>query len=183
MKKDNTVRIGDRVKIIHPHFFVRCGYPMSLESSILHVNKYQCRIENLLKEIINLNEENNYDSNKYKRYINSIKKEYARAYLEKENFGGDNRIIETIELKEHLNEEYLVMDKRVVRTGTYIKRANDYPAELINQKSHVILELDMYVEIKDIFYSKLHSFKQLRIESCNVEKLDNLPNHEDNLLF
>ena len=38
-KKKDIIRVGDTVKIVDPHFFVRVGYPLDLNKATEEVSK------------------------------------------------------------------------------------------------------------------------------------------------
>lgn len=160
MSKKSTIYIEDEVKIIKPHFFKRCGYPMSLEYALDKIEPHEEDIREVLSKVLGTNP--NWKG-KYK-HMDNIKKLFALAYLSFNKYGGYERSIETFEDNDYINKIYTVVDKKIVRTGRYYKY-DEYNNGLINQKSHVILTLD---ENRKYTY-----MEPLRIEVCNVEKVTN----------
>ena len=181
VKKVTSINIGDKVKIINPQFFKRCGYPLSLEKAVDHVrDNYNKEIVDLLKSITEIPETyyfKNIPLNHYNK--NNIIKEFALAYMKAKNYGGNTREIETFTAEEYTNLVFTVIDKKIVKTGIYSKShggLDDYnPPQLINQKSHIILYLDHSINIPCIkFNENIRGITQqqfMKIESCNVEKV------------
>ena len=182
MSKDKVIRVNDRIKIINPNFFKRCGYPLSLEDAFCHINNFDEQIRNLLESIINIESNTQYVKMVYNKYINQIKKGYAGAYLESVGFGGSTRQIETFELKDYKDRIFYVVDKKVVRTGKYTK--DSYSGSyLSNQKAHTILELNEGTYQKDFLHSKVSMYVPLKIEVCNVEKVIDTEGTSDALFW
>ncbi len=188
MKYDRTkiIRCGDRVKIINPQFFVRCGYPLTKEDikrdfitneerglieKLLGITHHTDHIESLL-----LNSSFRKTNETYEKILDDL----AFYKLKQKGFGGSERNIFTIPRDEFKNTECQVVGKRVVQTGVYAKDydCGDYGeyysswSFLSHQKSHVILSLNIW-----------RDSRELEIEASNVEKLGVVSDQERELSF
>ena len=179
MKLNKTIfRVGDRVKIINPEFFVRVGYPLTKEiaKETLISQKQRELICHLLGENYVIDKVGYADpkaddifmtdSNKYGCYY-EILDVLAYHEIAKRNFGGKERKIYTKTLEEFRNKEAVIQKKRTVKTGEYHHGRNwgdgDYdPPYLSDEKSHIILTIDI---------SNCWNLEAREIESINLEKL------------
>lgn len=183
----NIIRVGDKVKIVNPEFFDRCGYPMSLKSAIDEVsNKFKPQIMKLLSAMFKESlSEKHYDRemlekdldmlmayNPYNRHFEEIAKAAGSVWIKSNGYGGDERRIYTKICEDYRGKIAIVDSIRMVKTGDYVPASggNDYwgesdyePAYLTNQKSHKILS---------IFYPRLISTGEYNeIEEIHVEKI------------
>jgi hypothetical protein len=194
------IRSGDRVKIINPEVFLRCGYPLCKEDLKDELRKkYRKVIESLLwsarndKEFV-LKAEldtgwiNHGISRSEINGYNSIIDILASAQLIAKKFGGNERKIFTQKYDNLKDRIFYVTGKKTVMTGFYVPGSGgisyhdeyDYdPPCLEGSKSHIILSLDLCrKEIDEDFKTKyLHTtapwieYQEVRIEAKNVEKL------------
>lgn len=200
MKKE-VIRQGDIVRVIHPEFFIRCGYPLSIKDGMDMImndeeamtalsqgidkalNK-KCSIP-LKDEILGLVPHTNRPrkiSNDFNRIIRIL----AYYRIANEGFGGKERSIYTKWVEEAKGKEFKVIGKKTVATGTYVPASGgyssysgeyeyDYEAPFLDGlKNHVILEL-MDGSYDGNYYFVGNTIKELGtclwIEKCNVEKV------------
>lgn len=194
MRKD-VIRVGDTVKIINPDFFLRCGYPLSLQDGMDMILNDEEAMKALGKgidkaigreytvplkdEIVGLSSimrptKTSYDILKIIRIL-------AYYRISNMKFGGKERKIFTVRKEEAKGHEFEVISKRVVNTGIYVPASGGYnswgddydydPAYLNNAKSHVILDLMNGSCDGDYYYVGDLIESNLRIEKCNVEKV------------
>lgn len=173
MPKKFVHKIGSTVKIINPLVFKRCGYKLGIEEGVELITLEE---KNQIAKIIGYDMSDilafNYSKvNSHKcRSFDKILQEIAYCKIRALNFGGRERGIRTEDKKELLNQEYVVIQKKVVQTGTYYPGGGgidyytgeyDYcPAYLQNVKAHVILGLsktnyiwsgpDFWIEEKNV---------------------------------
>ena len=162
----NIIRIGDRVKIINPRFIKRVGYnlsPNEIDDSIVDV----ALVRNFLDDFSELitGGKSGYE------YKNDIPRQIIHAlkyfYVDLKDFGGNERKIhyydenECVKYNSHINI-MKVIDKRVVKTGTYETECvdeSDYfqgyysgvysKRSLVNTKTHVLIKLENGYEIEN----------------------------------
>ena len=184
MKKldPKVFRYGDTVKIINPEFFVRCGYPLTLEDAKerLVSQKQREMICALLNENYCIDKigyaEPTIDDLSFRdvdshSFYHKILDEVAYFQLYKARFGGSERKIYTKRLDNLLNHEAVVISKRTVKTGT---RVNGYydedggsPPYLSQEKTHIILTVNVNTTEKDSWAG----YSTEEIEAKNVIKL------------
>ena len=159
-KKDpKIIRIGDTVKIIEPRFFVRCGYPLSVEEAALYIQeKHEIQVNSFLEDL------------GLRDFVNhgEIYRALGYAHCKSRGFGGNNREIYDMKLDELKNLKYEVMSTFFVKTGIYVPASGGYNydggydvdyAYLKNEKTHKILQI----------YCVGRGPKM--IEACHVEKI------------
>lgn len=175
MKNKIVYRYGDKVKIIAPELFIRCGYPKTIESETkIVIDEQGDQIKKMFKELGI--KEIGFNSDIYiSRTFKKIAREIAYCRLKQNGFGGSKREIYTNIVPELKGKIFEVVDKRCVKTGDYNSPnwchdwyygVYDYePGYLSNVKTHVILEIQPCDVIS--FYRD----KKIEIEEINVEKL------------
>jgi hypothetical protein len=167
MTKRKYPEIGNRIRIINPEFFVRCGYPMDLHEEKNRIYQdYGDQIQNFITQLI----PPSWDG----PYIDHTALEIAKAlsyYSAKVNhFGGNERRIFTETHGGLKGKEFYVIGRKTVKTGTYVPggRSGGYEYDeweapyLANEETHIILLLD---KNRVPFFN---SFEQM-IEARNVE--------------
>jgi len=163
MGRKDIIRVGDRVRVIEPLTYVRCGYPLSLFGAFKEVEQiYKEDVLRLIRKVFNNGvdpkEENpvrfkllmmqEIDLTASKQY-KEIMRGVAYAYLKQKGFGGRERRIITAD-KPHLKGAILeVVDSFIVKTGNYYSggwssgtwdsQPEYEPPELGNEKTHKIL--------------------------------------------
>lgn len=151
-----SVRVGDRVEVVVPKEFIRCGYPMDYGEVAEEVAKEH------LKEVMTLINKvaggdygvlEYFEKNPLKSTCGStarkIVQALAYAKCKNERFGGSTRLIYTKDSPEIAGYKGLVTDIKWVVTGEYYAPSyyesmdgGDYePGGLTDQKRHKILEV------------------------------------------
>lgn len=166
--KEEVIRAGDTVKVINPEFFLRCGYPLSLQDGVNMLLKDEAAIAAIENGINTALGRKKYEaesishilSKSYKPHdwhsgraakdFRQIIKILAYYKIANQGFGGKERKIYTKRVEEAKDHTFTVLSKRTVVTGNYIPASGNWsyygeydydPAYLENQKSHVILYL------------------------------------------
>ena len=174
MKKD-IIRVGDKVKIIKPEFFVRCGYPLCLQDACDIVKEtYKEKICDFIQNIgitttklFSTIENDNDFLNTFDKIVKALAYDYVRA----NKFGGAERTIHTITEEVFQNKFMIVKEIQLVKTGIYIGtysfgyEGEFDPPYLSDQKTHKILTLDTPQ------YHYQISYNGFKIEDINVEKV------------
>tara|TARA_Y100000310_G_C20698933_1_gene827876 strand:- start:5569 stop:6150 length:582 start_codon:yes stop_codon:yes gene_type:complete len=167
-KDENIIRVGDKVRVINPEFFVRCGYPKDFNDVAADISvRYRTNIERLMAEVGIVPD---LFSNEGDRAFQKIAKALAYAKLKKEGFGGSIRSIYTQRKDEHEGREFRVDRIFFVKTGKRVPGhvrpmgdVEDYELPyLANEKTHKILH---------IYANDSITYDGQEIEAKNVEKL------------
>ncbi len=166
-KKPSVVvyRKGDRVEIVTPELFVRCGYPKTVKSeSELVESQYSAVIRQALAD---MELPGDFGSGSYARAYQEVVRAVAYGRLRKYGFGGAERALYTQTEPGLAGELFLVLGKRSVRTGHYFapRASYDYcnggyeaePGGLRNAKTHTILLLE-----------SVNTYRQVEIEAVHV---------------
>lgn len=192
----DDLRVNDRVRIINPIVFVRCGYPLTKEvvKSIYITKEQKEAITTILNKSFGLNVSPSLISQDPKADDNII---YSEAYymgnlaytqimdvmagivIQRKGWGGKERKIYTKEYPELLNATGRVLNKNIVKTGEYDAGKGYYshstygevdydPPSLKNALSHVIL--DIWIDDNE----KIPVGGQVQIEKCHVHKIANV---------
>lgn len=104
MKKKNTIREGDRVRIITPQIVIRVGYPKAVADYLEEATtKYQLMLE---KEMPS-------------RCVEKVLQQIAYGLAKADGFGGTERSLHLKEVPELKGQEFTVSGVRTVQTGTY----------------------------------------------------------------
>lgn len=175
--KKTVYRHGDKVRIVTPELFIRCGYPKTIESETKIVIEEQGeQIKKMLKELGLREPFGLYDTNTwFGRAFNKIAREIAYCRLKQNGFGGSKRELYTQNEPDLKGKTFQVVGKRCVKTGDYTAPSWGYdswygcheydPGYLSNEKTHVILEIQPCDMIR------FHREKEMEIEEVHVEKL------------
>jgi len=176
MKKDDIIRVNDKIKIKNPSFFIRCGYEMCVKEvaeqlRTSHSHEFKEFVSDLLSKYQKKFLKLNLDCSKmeYSFFSNLA---YEKCSLN--NFGGNERKIKTISIPELKDVILKVESVKFVKTGirtTYHDYEEGSFSYLKNEKTHKILNLfDDYnlIELYDIYGEIINN---LRIEAVNVEKI------------
>jgi hypothetical protein len=178
------IRVGDKVKIIKPEFFVRCGYDLTFESAMEQVEeKYSEKILGFINEFNSVKipsiliRECDYRGHAFERIVKALAYELIRNQMKD---GNERKIITELE-EERLNKECTVRHKFHVHTGIYNKGhyykhsafdGGDYdPPFLSNLKVHTILQLDFYLGNFVNSMDTEHATGLAQIDSLNVIKI------------
>lgn len=186
--KKNIIRIGDRVKVIQPDLFIRCGYPYTKEHMLRNVLKPEdvIKIEKFLadfgvhQDYFHIKDTNIMhpivDKAYYTRAFDKVADGIAYGLLHAKGFGGRERKVYTEREEKYLNATGTVMSRKVVNSGHYVPGYNgswldpydSEPAYLTNQKTHVIFEVELdYNPDQQCWYP----FTVVQIEKTNLEKI------------
>lgn len=146
----------DRVEIVEPLVFVRCGYPMSWDETYNQLTEtYESQIitdlDGLARGYISAGWPEHLARSLPNAYSDIIH-HLTKAHLNKNRYGGNERAIHTRLDERFRGKIARVMGKRVVKTGRYRKGYgpsgygddDGAPPTLENVKTHVILEVEMY---------------------------------------
>jgi len=181
IKKSKKIvfRPGDKIKIVNPEIFVRCGYTLNKEEGLKLITEEE---KKKVSELVELN----YPlTDLFYQYSNSSDMAKTRVYdeildrlaylkIKQAGFGGQDRKIFT-KLEEKYKDSICVVDsKRVVNTGIRdCHQEGDWETGyyasipyLRRQKSHVILKVSIY-------QNEYINWENFEIEEKNVVKYDN----------
>ena len=171
----NIIRIGDKVKIIKPFIFIRCGYPMSKKDIKESLSKEKLDLlENFVYNFTGLTRDVFTPNYRADNIIDKVKDQLAFGILVANGFGGNTRSIHSKERPELLNITGVVRTRRVVRTGVHERGSRDQetgyydPSYLGNVKSHIIFGIDI-----DLNYDMIGFIDDfdINIEGINLEKI------------
>lgn len=185
-KRKNVIHPNDRVKIINPLIFVRCGYPLTIDivKDTIITQEQKDAIITMLKSFsinyVDAEVKSNllvlYGWNDAGNAYDKILYEMARIVLQQQRWGGVERNIYTEFRPDLINVTCQVSSKRVVKTGVHKSGGgykSDYwgevdfePPYLSNEKSHVILEI-----YTDGCNENIPVGNKIEIEQCNVIKI------------
>jgi len=181
-----TIRIGDKVKIITPKMFVRCGYPLCVRDMAEEVEEiFGDRIRDLMYSV-GFDEFKKYEeiikikpANKEDRNYSKIVMELARIRLSKKKYGGDKRRVHTKIDEIMRGKEVYVENIQFVKSGTYNEgwSSLDYwsgevdymPNYLSDTKTHKILTISSYMD--NFLHVDYRYEDHDRIEAIHVEKI------------
>lgn len=183
-KKKEVYRLHDRIRILTPEVFIRCGYPLTTEMISESMTEEQLKAIHEMFEKFGIRTDPSKvpATNKYFTEIQSINDKpfqfvrnvIARELLGQKRWGGPERKIYTELRSEFLNATATVYSKRVVKTGTYMPGWGhtsyfgeyDYePAYLDGEETHIILTI-----CTD--YGSTYPSQQFEIDERNVVKID-----------
>lgn len=179
MARNNVIRAGDIVRIKNPEFFIRCGYPLSIQDGIKQLMDTQSEDYRKITEFA--------DYFGLSKNILNVKKDFQQiirilAYykIQEQNFGGRERKIYTQFVETAKDHEFEVIGKQTVVTGYYVPATgrssmwnDEYePPYLDDPKVHVILSLyDGSVDGHFYYVNNTLCLPQLKIEQIHVEKV------------
>ena len=180
-KRKDVIRICDRVKIINPQIFLRCGYPLTKQ--IIKDTVITEEQKDLIEEMFKLFGVHSCRQSsdiflatdiKNDRYYEKVLDVMAEVVLGQKQWGGSDRSIYTENRPDLLNISGQVISKKIVKTGRYTSGHSscnyyggydDYdPPYLENETSHVILKV--CVGNPSFIFGE-----EIEIEKCNVEKI------------
>lgn len=169
-KRDRErIRVCDRVRIVTPELFIRCGYPLTLQSETAAVQEeFGEQIQELLLKSGMHHDGLSLSSHRsmLQETVKKVAREIAYGRNYQKHFGGSERKIYTQTVEKWRDKIVQVKGIQIVKTGHYMSGGfSDYerweyePPELESQKAHKIL-----------FFSD-ESFEELGIEAIHVEKI------------
>lgn len=155
MRKE-VFRVNDKIQIISPNIFVRCGYPLTKELAIKNLVSFEekKKIADLVGVYLHNDDQDNLEpiwdelsnGNRSSAYYDILDK-FALLKMRQNNFGGSERKVYTELKPEYLNAVGSIISKKCVQSGIHSNGGNYYEREpnyLANQKTHIIL--DIYLE-------------------------------------
>lgn len=191
-QRKNVFRIYDRVRILNPEVFVRCGYPLTTEMIKEAMTKEQLdAIHQMFDKFGILTDPAKLANQVFGRMtldsvddtaFNAVRNIIAGRILRQKGWGGPERKIYTERRENLLNATATVHGKRVVKTGEYVSgysyrgyfdSYDDYePPRLDCEESHVILKVHTD-------YGTNYPSIEFEIEKCHVEKISKDINDPD----
>lgn len=172
-RRAKVIRRGDKVRIVTPDFFVRCGYPKDIESeSAIVLEKFGAIIRGMIQDPM----KNPATLNPYSdlSLVGKVCREVAYARLRANGFGGTTRSIHSKRKDDLMGKEFVVVDVSFCKTGIYSPPSMsggsyEYepefePGFLHNEKTHKILTLAARSLQDEVGTG-------LRIDAANVDKV------------
>jgi hypothetical protein len=183
-ERKDVIRRHDRVRILNPQIFLRCGYPLTKKMIKDTITKEQMDSIHEMFRKFNINTQvpedvkscllfdyTKFDDKAYQAVLNVM----AGVLLRKQGWGGRERCIYTEHKPVFFNATGTVYEKRVVKTGVHHSGGCSYdyysggydfdPPFLGNEETHVILE------ISTDFMGEYPGGHRMEIEKCHVEKV------------
>lgn len=167
-KRRAKFKAGDRVRVVNPEFFVRCGYP--LEYSDVY-NKVAAEEDERVRKVLR---ELGFDEARmpgytFSRLFGKVVGAITYGRMHDQRFGGAARSIYTQRNEEYRGHVFHVTGVSFVKTGEYVPartaygwEASEYePAYLADEQTHRILDVLSAYDGCD-----------LRIEDVHVELLE-----------
>jgi hypothetical protein len=159
--KPKYAKVGDRVRIVEPLMFKRCGYPLDPRAVR---DKFAMEIHELTKRAVlavrgvALPKHEDQVEDVSLRYFevhrgdqwNLFERAVVGFILQREGFGGRERTVHEVEVAEYKGRTATVTAKQTVMTGTYYAPSCGYngydydydPGGLEDMKAHVIYTLN-----------------------------------------
>jgi len=170
----NIIRVGDRVKILTPNLFIRCGYPLGIQDMIKEIDQcFGTFIEDMLRsagkgdKMVFRDQNGKYpdrpedmivfESEEKGRDYRDIARILAYERLKLKQYGGNTRSIHTETIDDLKGKVGKVIEIRFVHTGTYQRGYSGYsyegeydyePSYLSDEQTHKILTLSNIVTPK-----------------------------------
>jgi len=180
-KRKDVIREGDRVRIIKPDMYIRCGYPLTIQmvKDQFITAEHKEAIRTMLRAFgVSPTVTNPFalDPNRDEKVESKILFEMARVILRQKQWGGHKREVYTEYQPAFLNATGRVANKFIVKSGEYESGSKSYDdyyggyeyelPQLLNSKTHVILEV-----YSDGDNEKVLCGYKMQVERCNVEKI------------
>ncbi|WP_372395228.1 hypothetical protein ABMY26_07095 (plasmid) [Azospirillum sp. HJ39] len=168
MSKKNVIRVGDKVRILDPRLFIRCGYPLCHKDVMADLEENRSADVQAVAEKFGIAGQGVVRD----RLVSAL----AYGILRSKRFGGYERSIHLTDPRDHLGGLVAtVADKAVVVTGSYFPpsgHCDDYdPGGLDGAKSHVILTLYAWDDHHPDLDRIRSSDSRIRIPASHVEKV------------
>lgn len=171
--KKPVYRHGDKVRIVNPEFFIRCGYATDFWETLKETENNKELIEkvdNFIKESVG-----SIGELAEAKVRSKILAALNYGFVAKKGLGNERKIYTKV-VEAYRDKIFTVYRKKVVKTGVrYHERGNDEdgydPSYLYQEKSHVILYLSSDSFELTNFDDWNTSFDGLGIEEKNVIKL------------
>ena len=118
-KKRSIIRMYDRVKIINPEFFIRCGYPKCQEDEMkVVIKEFGYQIHRMIEPGPGA-AANGLAWHGDERLFEKVCREIAYARLKNMGFGGGKRTIHTERREEFMGKTFSVTKVKICKTGSY----------------------------------------------------------------
>lgn len=141
------IKIGSIIRVIKPHIFIRCGYPLTLGDEAKRIkSQFSTEINELLHKILGTTP-SSYAGITHIGPPSKLVKQIAYTSLMIQKFGGPERTIHTLHVPSIENLIGEVTSIKTCVTGTYYSgsTSGDYedyePPMLYNQKRHRIVKV------------------------------------------
>ncbi len=172
--KTGNIRVGDRVRVVTPKLFVRCGYPLAFDAVLAEVRKnYLAATKTFLAAAGVKMAVKPYDGQPLS--VEKVLRAVAYDLVRQRGYGGKDRRIITVDKPEWACVERAVTAVRFVKTGVYNRGYQDYsgdyqPPYLSDEKTHRILTLAGAEWLDDDpMYPQGGRWREVEIEATNVE--------------
>lgn len=164
-KKRQKIKVGDRVRILEPEFFIRCGYENNIDDLMAEI--YQ-------KERTQINTFSDLMGGISEHGIDKIVRQVAYERLHRKKKEGNPRLIFTHREESFKGQDYSVSRIQFVKTGIYSASTGGYhddydPAYLANEQTHRILHLRM---LGKVVTGSNRNFELSSIEDVHVQKIE-----------
>lgn len=132
--KAKYLKVGDRVEVVTPKEFIRCGYPLTIRdiletrSEIIEKIAFDAAVAiGLAKKTLPIFSWGGVSDESYKSELawKTLRLAVAQKIISDENFGGNERIVVEAENERlahiHVGKQYkwVIVDKKFVRTGVH----------------------------------------------------------------
>lgn len=158
MRRQTTIRIDDRVRVLVPRFVTRVGYPRTVKDYLIEVDEELPALDALIGRLIKKPHQTKLTllpfTGDVLRVRDRIRHDLAYVKAKEDGFGGRERSLHFIELPEFQGTETFVTQLRTVVTGTYYSgkpwpqlfgEHGEYdPPCLINEKRWRLAEVSLY---------------------------------------
>jgi hypothetical protein len=175
-----TYRQGERVRIVTPRVFVRCGYPISIQDLRKRIGKeYAAEIEALIVRVVGtpnhspgtplLDPSRSLWYSSREKVHTPIINALAYAVAKRANFGGNRREVHTREFPALKGMVLSVGRTFRVVTGEYHPGDREQPAWLTHRRHHTIIEAEHF-SYPELDLSE-GLFNPLRVEAACVGRV------------
>lgn len=182
-KRKDVIRVGDRVKIINPTEFIRCGYPLTTDIIIEnHITPEQKELMWKLLATAGYKQLYPLFTNATDYEYSKLERTFATILLKSKGWGGKERKIYTQYVDKYLNKIGIVHSKKCVKTGTYSpsRSSQGYydsypeyePAYLENEKTVIIYDIAIPIYNGELFRDYV-KFPHSAIQKIENEAIEN----------
>lgn len=175
--KTGNIRVGDRVRVVTPKLFVRCGYPLAFDAVLTEVRTNHLAVtEAYLKSVGVQMPVTTWKAPP--QAVEKVLRAVAYELVRQQGYGGKDRRILTVDKPEWACVTRAVTAVRFVKTGVYNHGYQDYsgeyqPPHLSNEKTHRILTLAGAEWLDDDpIYPQGGRWRPVEIEAVNVERVN-----------
>jgi len=156
-KQPKYARVGEKVRILVPKEFDRCGYPLTM-FDVAEKFRDEIRVKmETVRQALGMNAELDVWTNR-SHFDMHLEKALCSLILNREGFGGKERSVYERDLNDHdwepklTNREAVVLGRKRVQTGTRVPGSGGYsydgdydydPPYLENMKVHCVYTLDI----------------------------------------